>query len=34
MPPTNWHLISITFDPEHDTPEMLKAYGAAYPYNP
>lgn len=24
------HLISISFDPEHDTPERLRAYGAAY----
>jgi protein SCO1 len=32
--PTNWHLISVSFDPEHDTPEMLKAYGASYEYNP
>jgi len=28
--PTNWHLISITFDPRNDTPEALKAYGQAY----
>lgn len=32
--PTNWHLISITFDPERDTPEALKAYGATYKYDP
>jgi protein SCO1/2 len=24
------HLICISFDPEHDTPERLRAYGAAY----
>jgi protein SCO1/2 len=24
------HLISISFDPEHDTPERLRAYGATY----
>lgn len=24
------HLLSISFDPEHDTPERLKAYGAQY----
>ena len=24
---TNWHLLSITFDPEFDTPQVLKAYG-------
>lgn len=24
------HLLSISFDPEHDTPERLRAYGAGY----
>lgn len=24
------HLLSVSFDPEHDTPERLKAYGAQY----
>ncbi len=24
------HLLSVSFDPEHDTPERLRAYGAAY----
>lgn len=32
--PTNWHLISVTFDPERDTPKVLKAYGATYGYDP
>jgi protein SCO1/2 len=32
--PTNWHLISVTFDPAHDTAEVLKAYGASYQYDP
>ncbi|MDB6017442.1 MAG: Electron transport protein SCO1/SenC [Pedosphaera sp.] len=32
--PTNWHLISVTFDPDHDTSEVLKAYGASYQYDP
>jgi protein SCO1/2 len=32
--PTNWHLLSVTFDPEHDTPEVLKAYAEAYHYDP
>ena len=32
--PTNWHLISVSIDPERDTPEALKAYGAAYQYDP
>lgn len=26
----NTHLLSVSFDPEHDTPERLRAYGAAY----
>jgi protein SCO1 len=32
--PTNWHLLSVTFDPAHDTPEVIKAYGTAYQYDP
>jgi len=32
--PTNWHLLSVTFDPAHDTPEVLRAYGASYRYDP
>jgi protein SCO1/2 len=24
------HLICVSFDPEHDTPERLRAYGATY----
>jgi protein SCO1/2 len=24
------HLVSVSFDPEHDTPERLRAYGATY----
>lgn len=32
--PTNWHLISVSFDPDHDTPEALKAYGASRKYDP
>jgi protein SCO1/2 len=31
---TNWHFISVTFDPEFDTPEMLKNYGNSYRYDP
>ena len=31
---SNWHLLSISFDTEFDTPEMLKAYGESYQYNP
>jgi protein SCO1 len=32
--PTNWHLLSVTFDPEIDSPAMLKAYGNSYQYDP
>ncbi len=32
--PTNWHLVTISFDPEYDTPEVLKAYAAAHHYDP
>jgi protein SCO1 len=32
--PTNWHLFTITFDPEWDTPERLHAYSKNYGCNP
>ncbi len=32
--PTNWHLLTISFDPEFDKPEVLKNYAAAWHYNP
>jgi protein SCO1/2 len=32
--PTNWHLLTISFDPEFDTPEVLKRYGQAHGYDP
>jgi protein SCO1/2 len=32
--PTNWHLLTISFDPETDTPEVLKAYAARHNYDP
>jgi protein SCO1 len=32
--PTNWHFLSITFDPEFDSPAMLKAYAESYQYDP
>src|SRR5688572_1341198 len=32
--PTNWHLISISFDPEFDTPQRLKDYSATYNPDP
>jgi protein SCO1/2 len=32
--PTNWHLLTITFDPQFDTPAVLKAYAKRYNYDP
>ena len=32
--PTNWHFISVSFDPQADTPEILKSYGQRYGYDP
>lgn len=32
--PTNWHFLSVTFDPRFDTPAVLKAYGEQYHYDP
>lgn len=32
--PTNWHLFSISFDPEFDTPARLKEYSSTYNPNP
>ncbi len=32
--PTNWHLISISFDPDNDTPAALKAYAVGHDYDP
>jgi len=32
--PTNWHLLTITFDPEHDTPAVLQVYGRNYQCDP
>jgi len=31
--PANWHLISVSFDPEFDTPQILKSYGLGYGYD-
>ena len=28
--PKNWQLLSISFDPDHDRPEVLKSYGEHY----
>lgn len=32
--PTNWNLLSITIDPEYDTPERLQAYADRYKADP
>jgi protein SCO1 len=32
--PTNWHLLSITIDPQFDTPAVLKNYATQYHYDP
>lgn len=32
--PTNWHFISVSFDPQSDTPQILKSYGMSYRYDP
>jgi protein SCO1 len=31
--PTNYHFLSVTFDPEFDTPDRLKAYGESFDYD-
>ncbi len=31
--PTNWHFLSVSFDTEFDTPEVLRAYGKMYAYD-
>ncbi len=31
---TNWHFLSISFDPTNDTPAVLKSYGERYDYDP
>jgi protein SCO1/2 len=32
--PTNWHLMTISFDPDFDKPEVLKNYAEAWHYDP
>jgi protein SCO1/2 len=32
--PTNWHLLSISFDPDFDTPERLREYSSHYTPDP
>lgn len=31
---TNWHLMQVSFDPDNDTPAVLKAYGERYGCDP
>lgn len=31
---TNWHLLTLSFDPEFDTSSVLKAYAQGYRYDP
>jgi protein SCO1/2 len=32
--PTNWHLLSISFDPEYDTPERLAEHAKKFKHDP
>ncbi|MBM3833442.1 MAG: redoxin domain-containing protein [Verrucomicrobia bacterium] len=32
--PTNWHLLTVSFDPHFDTPDVLKSYARRYQYDP
>jgi protein SCO1/2 len=32
--PTNWHLLTITFDPDFDQPPVLKTYAKRFSYDP
>ncbi len=32
--PANWHLLSLSFDPEFDTPQTLRAYGERHHHDP
>lgn len=32
--PAPWKLVTISFDPEYDTPEAMKRYGEAFDYDP
>lgn len=32
--PTNWHLLSISFEPENDPPKVLESYGRRHQYDP
>jgi len=32
--PTNWHILAISIDPEHDTPAVLREYAERFNYDP
>ena len=32
--PSNWHFISVSFDPRTDNPQVLRNYGLSYGYDP
>jgi protein SCO1 len=32
--PSNWHLLSISFEPAHDTPAVLREYASRYDHDP
>ncbi len=32
--PTNWHLLTVSFDPDFDRPEVLKVYAQSHNYDP
>lgn len=32
--PTNWQILAVSIDPEHDTPAVLREYGQRYSYDP
>jgi protein SCO1/2 len=32
--PTNWHILAVSIDPEHDTPAVLREYAERFNYDP
>ena len=34
VPMTNWQLLTVSFDPDYDIPDRLKAYARTYRYDP
>ena len=32
--PTNWQILAVTIDPDHDTPAVLREYGGRFSYDP